>query len=193
MTRRNVWVTLAAGAVAAMSALGLATPSQASGGGHDGQEITILDDCHAASFNLAIGAGTCVGDGETTFDAFIAELTATKKAAEWKFDPSKLTIRGGRPVILENDGGETHTFTMVKAFGGGFVAPLNQLSGNPVPAEECATTLPDGKLLPKPPSPVNVFVAADKEASFRTAGLRPGTYMFECCIHPWMRVVLTIR
>ena len=192
MTRRNVWVTLAAGAVAAMSALGLATPSQASGGGHDGQEITILDDCHAASFN-AIRPGICVGEGETTFAAFIAELTATRKAAEWRFDPSKLTIRGGRPVILENDGGETHTFTMVKAFGGGFIAPLNQLSGNLIPAGECASTLPDGKLVPMPESPVNVFVDADKEAAFQTAGLKPGTYMFECCIHPWMRVVLTVK
>ena len=105
-----------------------------------------------------------------------------------------LTIRGGRPVILENEGGETHTFTMVKMFGGGFVDVLNKLSGNPVPAEECATTLPDGTtLVPKPPSAVNVFVAADKEVAFKTAGLKPGKYLFECCIHPWMRVVLTVR
>lgn len=103
-----------------------------------------------------------------------------------------LTVRAGRPVIIENEGGETHSFTLVKAFGGGFVGGLNQLSGNPVPSPECATTV-GGQLVPQPPSPVNVFVAADKESAFRTAGLAPGQYLFQCCIHPWMRVVLTVR
>jgi len=128
-------------------------------------------------------------------------LTATQRAKDWKFDPSMLTIRRGRPVILENEGGETHSFTMVKAFGGGFVPVLNGLSDNGVLAEECVTrapdgsliTRPDGTLLPRKPSAVNVFVAADKEAAFRTARLKPGKYMFQCCIHPWMRVVLTVK
>lgn len=103
-----------------------------------------------------------------------------------------LAVLGGRPVIVENEGGETHTFTLVKAFGGGFVDPLNGLSGNPVPATECAQTLPNGDLVPQPPSPVNVFVSAGKEVALQTAGLKPGKYMFQCCIHPWMRVVLTV-
>ena len=190
MRRRSVSVALTAGALSAVSALALATPSDASGGG---QKIEMEDSCQPSSFNAVLPPGTCVGDGETPFGAFIAELTATQRAKDWKFDPSMLTIRRGRPVILENEGGETHSFTMVKAFGGGFVAPLNQLSGNPVPAEECATTMPDHSLVPKPPSAVNVFVAADKEVAFRTARLKPGKYMFECCIHPWMRVVLTVK
>ena len=71
---------------------------------------------------------------------------------------------------------------------------LNQPPGNPVPAEECAATAPDGSLIPQPPSPVNVFVAANKQDAFATAGLLPGAQIFsECCIHPWMRVVLTVR
>lgn len=191
-----------------MSALALATPSDASrdggqdrhdgqdrDGGHDrhgGQTIEIQDDCNPASFNAAFG-DVCIGDGETTVEEFFAELAATQQAKEWKFDPSMLTIRKGRPVILENEGGETHTFTMVGAFGGGFVAGLNAISGNPVPAGECATTLPNGDLVPTPPSAVNVFVDADKEAAFSTARLMPGSYKFECCIHPWMRVVLTVK
>jgi plastocyanin len=190
MWRKGTSVALTAGAISAVTALALASPSDASGGG---QKIKMRDDCQPATFNLAIGPGTCIGDGNTSVNAFFAEIAATQQAKRWKFDPSKLTIRGGRPVILENEGGETHTFTMVKAFGGGFVAPLNALSGNPVPAGECATTLPDGSLAPKPPSAVNEFVAADKEAAFRTAGLKPGKYMFQCCIHPWMRIVLTVK
>jgi len=189
MSRRTFGVTLAASALSCVAALTLAAPSEAS---RDGQAIKMNDDCQATSFNAVLGAGACVGGGETSFNAFIAELTATKKVEDWNFDPSMLGVRDGRPVILKNEGGETHTFTMVKAFGGGFIVPLNQLSGNPVPAAECASTLPDGSLAPKPPSPVNVFVAADKESAFRTAGLKPGKYLFQCCIHPWMRVVLTV-
>lgn len=190
MWRKNASLALIAVAISATSGLAMASPVEASG---EAQQIQILDDCQPASFNAAIGPGTCIGDGETAFRAFIAELTATKVAVDWKFVPSMLTVRNGRPVMLENEGGETHTFTMVKAFGGGFVAPLNALSGNPVPAAECATTQPDGTLVPKPQSRVNVFVAADKESAFRTARLKPGKYMFQCCVHPWMRVILTVK
>jgi len=190
MWRRSISVALTAGAISTIGALALAAPSDASRGG---QKVEIQDDCQPTSFNQAVGAGACIGDGETSFARFIAEVTATQKAKDWKFDPSMLAIRGRRPVILENEGGETHTFTMVKAFGGGFIPILNQLSGNSVPAEECATTLADGTLAPKPPSAVNVFVAADKEGAFKTAGLKPGKYMFQCCIHPWMRIVLTVK
>lgn len=145
MWRRSMSVALTAGAISAMSALVLATPSDASRGG---QKVEIQDDCQPASFNAVFGAGVCVGDGETSLNAFIRQLTATKIAKDWKSDPSMLTIRGGRPVILENEGGETHSFTLVKAFGGGFIPLLNQLSGNPVPTQECATTLPNGDLAP---------------------------------------------
>ena len=45
--------------------------------------------------------------------------------------------RMGDTFVAVNNGGETHTFTEVKAFGGGIVPLLNVLSGNPVPAPEC--------------------------------------------------------
>jgi len=186
MWRRTVSAALMVGTVSVMSAVALAIPSVASDGG---QKIEIEDDCQPASFNSFIGPGACIGDGETSFGTFIAELRATHQAADWKFDPSMLTVRAGRPVILKNEGGETHTFTMVKAFGGGFVQPLNDLSDNPTPAPECVAEAGG----PAPASPFNVFVAADKEVSFRTAGLMPGQYMFQCCIHPWMRIVLTVK
>lgn len=198
MWRRSISVALTAGAISTIGALALAAPSDASRGG---QKVEMQDDCQPTSFNLVLGDGACIGDGETSFARFIAEVGRTQRAKEWKFDPSMLTVRAGRPVILENEGGETHTFTMVKAFGGGFVPALNGLSGNAVLAEECVSRAadgslipqPDGTLLPKPPSAVNVFVAADKEGAFKSAGLKPGKYMFQCCIHPWMRIVLTVK
>jgi plastocyanin len=190
MWRRIVPAALMVGAFSVMSAVVMATPSVASDGG--GQRIEIHDDCQPASFNLVLGKGACIGDGETSFNAFIAEVQATQRAAAWHFDPSMLTVRAGRPVLLKNEGGETHTFTMVKAFGGGIVPILNQLSGNPVMAPECGT-MSGTMVMPTLPSPVNVYVSADKERAFKTAGLRPGKYMFQCCIHPWMRVILTVR
>ena len=157
------------------------TPSGAS----SGESVRMFDDCDVSSFNAAVGPGTCVGDGETTFSEFIAELQRTQQAEEWRFKPEMLTVEGGRPVIVENRGGETHTFTQVAAFGGGFVPPLNDLSGNTTLAPECAA----------PPSvaPINLLVSAGAEAAFQTAGLPPGTYEFQCCIHPWMRIILTVE
>lgn len=189
MWRRSVSVAVVTGVVSVVTALAMATPGAADGG----HKIRIFDDCDPTSFNAAVAPGTCTGDGETTFGQFIEEVTATQAAADWRFKPSMLRIHEGRPVILENRGGETHTFTLVPAFGGGFVDVLNTLSGNPEPAPECASKAADGTLVPQPPSPVNVFVAADQEETFATKGMKPGKYMFECCVHPWMRVILTIR
>ena len=160
-------------------------------GSSHGQQVKIEDDCQPASFNAAVRPGTCKGDGETTFDSFITEVTKTKQAEDWHFDPSMLAAKAGRPVILENEGGETHTFTLVKVFGGGFIPILNNLSGNPIAAPECVN--PGNAQVPAPPSPTNVFVDAGTNAAFRTAGLLPGKYMFQCCIHPWMRVILTVK
>ncbi|MFM6849525.1 MAG: hypothetical protein ACKOVB_10520 [Terrabacter sp.] len=192
MWHKKVSIALSAGSLAALSALAFAVPTEAARQG--AQRIRINDDCNPASFNAVLGSpDACVKkNGKTTFEAFVAELTATQKVAAWNFKPSMLKIKEGRPVILDNRGGETHTFTMVDHFGGGFVGFLNAPSGNPVPAEECVTHGAGG-LLPKPPSPVNVFVSAGAREAFDTAHLMPGTYLFQCCIHPWMRVVLTVK
>ena len=163
------------------------SPAQSSASG--GESVRMFDDCDVTSFNApppaGVGPGICVGDGETTFADFIAELKRTQQAEEWRFKPDMLTVESGRPVIVENRGGETHTFTQVAAFGGGFVPALNNLSGNTTLAPECAA----------PPSvaPINLLVSAGAEAAFQTAGLPPGTYQFQCCIHPWMRIILTVE
>ena len=155
--------------------------------------IRIQGPCDPATFNAAVGPGTCVGNGETTFAHFISELTSAQKVGSWHFDPSAGTLAPGTVLSLQNRAGETHTFTKVKEFGGGFIAPLNALSGNPVPAPECATVAM-GNLVPKPPSPSNIFVEAGETEDGPTAGsaiLPSGTTTkFQCCIHPWMRTEL---
>jgi plastocyanin len=199
MRKHTVPTLLGAGVLALAGVLAVPAVSQAD---HGGGQVKIYDDCDPATFNAdppaGIGPGTCAerergSSHHTTLQALIGEVAATKQAKEWRFDPSMLSVEGGRPVILENRGGETHTFTMVAKFGGGFIPILNQLSDNPVPTDECAAPGPDGTLIPQPASPVNVFVDAGKEMAFSSAGLKPGRYMFQCCFHPWMRVILTVK
>ena len=89
----------------------------------------------------------------------------------------------GQSIVIENRGGETHTFTPVAEFGGGFVTELNGISGNPVPAPEC---LNFGLI---------VFIPAGGIEVGPTAGsseLPVGSHKFQCCIHPWMRTVIDV-
>jgi plastocyanin len=142
--------------------------------------VLMKDDCDPTTFNQAVGPGTCVGNGETTFQQFIAELTAERTVDDWEFDPDGLHVRSQSSVTARNVGGETHTFTEVKQFGGGIVPPLNDLSGNPVPAPECLTPEIIGPTF----TPPGGTVASN--------ALAPGTHRFQCCIHPWMRTTVEV-
>lgn len=171
--------------------------------------ITMRDACDPASFNAAVGSGTCVAGqhGTTLFSDFMGELQTDQIAGAWRFNPMlnategnfklvRLDLKQGDQTTIENKGGETHTFTRVQKFGGGFIAPLNRLSGNPDPTPECAQVLPDGSLAPQPESAANQFVEAGKTESGPTAGssaLPKGMSRWECCVHPWMRMVVVVH
>jgi hypothetical protein len=158
--------------------------SVAAGAVQGDKNIRMYDDCEPASFDAVLGVGACVGKGHTTFDEFIQELQETQDAHAWRNQPSVMQVNVGRPTFIENRGGETHTFTPVAAFGGGFVNQLNGISGNPVPAPECLNI---GAL---------IFIPAGGSASGPTAGstdLPVGTHNFQCCIHPWMRTVIQVE
>jgi len=171
--------------------------------------ITIRDACDPDSFNLAVGPGTCVAGthGTTLFPDFIAELQEDHIAGAWRFNPLlnaterhfnlvRLNLKPGDHTTIENKGGETHTFTRVKQFAGGFIVPLNGLSGNPDPAPECAQVLPDGSLVPQAESDTNQFVEAGKTEAGPTAGtdaLPHGVTRWECCVHPWMRMLVVVK
>jgi hypothetical protein len=147
------------------------------------KKVRLLDDCDPATFNAVLGDGTCIGNGHTTFAEFIEELEETQDAHKWRNQPSQMHVNVGRPTLIENRGGEVHTFTPVAVFGGGFVAELNGISGNPVPAPEC---LNFGSI---------VFIPAGATEEGPTAGtseLPVGTTRFQCCIHPWMRTVVEV-
>ena len=174
-TQAVVWLALAA-----MAALSLTTHAAVQGD----KKIRLLDDCEPVSFNAVLGDGACIGNGHTTFEEFIAELEATQDVHTWRNQPSNMLLNVGRPTLIENVGGEVHTFTPVAAFGGGFVNELNGISGNPVPAPECLNFAGI------------VFIPAGGTEEGPTAGssdLPVGTHRFQCCIHPWMRTVIEVQ
>ncbi len=98
-------------------------------------------------------------------------------------------------LVAFNAGGEAHTFTEVARFGGGFVVVLNQLSGNPVPAPECAdpNSKPDAQgLLPPAKSALASFIPPGGHLSVDVPPIGK-TELYQCCIHPWMRASITGR
>jgi plastocyanin len=158
----------------------------AGAGSNLGARVDMTDDCDPATFNAAIGPGTCVGGGETTFQDFVAQLRAQGSADGWAFDPGKLRLKPGANISVRNEGGEFHTFTEVANYGGGCIAALNTILGlTPVP--EC---LP----LAGPNGPPLAFITTGVQAggSRSFAALAPGVHRFECLIHPWMRTTVTV-
>jgi plastocyanin len=164
---------LAAGAaviVLALPGVGVADPNR----------IVARDDCDATTFNAAVGPGTCVGGGGTTFGDFIGQLVDHKFAGSWRFSPKQVKIDAGQPLVVTNRGGETHTFTQTTQFGGGgIVPPLNEiLFGTPTPP-----TFFFG-----PPN----FIPAGGTLNVPASMLTPGTHLFVCIIHPWMEETVVV-
>jgi plastocyanin len=142
-------------------------------------QVSAQDQCDPASFNAALGAGTCTKQGTVTLTAFNNELNSTHQVATWRFVPSNVSIRVGQAITVRNDGGEKHTFTEVAAFGGGIVPALNSASGNPQETPECAA--------------LSATAMIASGANFRTdAATDAGTEYYQCCIHPWMRATVTV-
>lgn len=155
--------------------LSAASPSSASA---SAQLVNMLDACDAATFNAAVGPGTCLRQAGVRFDDFIAQLTRNGVAGAWQFAPPLLTSHLDQTLRAVNRGGEVHTFTRVAAFGGGIVPPLNALSHNPVVAPECTKLEGDD------------FVAPG--GAYEEKVDHQGTLRFQCCIHPWMRTTVQV-
>src|SRR5262249_2588677 len=99
----------------------------------NGSTVAMVDNCDPATFNAAVGPGTCAAtphQNDTTFAEFI-ELLFSPLAANiighpaWNFTPGYISTRAGQTVRVTNAGGEDHTFTEVAEFGGGVVPALN--------------------------------------------------------------------
>jgi hypothetical protein len=175
-------VTFRTAVWAAFAAVALLSLTAGAGAVQGDKKIRMYDDCEPTTFNAVLGDGACIGNGHTTFAEFIEELEETQDAHKWRNQPSQMQLNPGRPTLIENRGGEVHTFTPVAAFGGGFIPDLNGISGNPVPAPEC---LNFGSLVFIPPG-------ATEDGPTAGSDLSAGTHRFQCCIHPWMRTVIEV-
>jgi plastocyanin len=142
--------------------------------------VDMLDKCDQATFDAAVGPGTCTRRHGTPFARFIAELTAHQSARAWRNRPSQLEAEVGQTIVAFNRGGEVHTFTKVAKYGGGIVPLLNQLAGTPDVAPECLGLGPAEFV---PPG------GTDTEEPIATTG----TVRFMCCIHPWMKTTVTVE
>lgn len=139
------------------------------------QPVSLRDDCDPVSFDAALhDPNACVRKGSgLPFDRFVAELTRNHSVGAWRIAPDQVDAEPGTILVTTNQGGETHTFTRVAAFGGGIVPFLNGLAGTPTPAPECN------------PGTLNFLTPG---ASTQTTVANDGTELYQCCIHPWMRM-----
>ena len=153
-------------------------------------QVVALDECDPDTFNAALGEG---GTGfchnvalaafgyATKLDDLITKAAAGTPDPGWDFEPDSLTVHKGTALSVVNQGGEPHTFTEVSQFGGGFIEPLNHGEAT-VP--ECAGGFS------------NVAVARTRivqGSRLDVTGLSKGKHLFECCIHPWMRAVVSVE
>jgi plastocyanin len=141
------------------------------------RKIAMRDACDPADPAWAPTGGCLLKRGDVTNAEFGAALRSPLAQAvvghqSWRFEPSYASIESGKSLRISNSGGRVHTFTEVRQFGGGRVAPLNF---GLTPAPECAAA-------------VNVPAGGSAEIP----NLSDGVHNFECCIHPWMRATVKV-
>jgi plastocyanin len=150
-------------------------------------EIVALDECDPLTFNAALGNDFCknvalapLGFATTLQDLF-AKAAAGTADPGWDFEPDTLKVKEGGTLFVSDQGGEPHTFTEVKQFGGGFIEGLN--AGDKV-VPECVGGF----------SRVDVAKTRIIQGSqTQVTGLSKGIHHFQCCIHPWMRVTVEVK
>ena len=181
--RKALEITLLAGSLV----LAGANYTMAQGKPADIAQVVALDECDPATFNRpsAAGPGFCrnvaVG-AQTTFANLFAEAEAGTPDPNWDFEPDTLTIQKGTLVLVVDQGGEPHTFTEVGKFGGGFVPGLNGPGETVVP--ECAGGF----------SRVAVAKTRILQGSqLIVTHLSKGKHLFQCCLHPWMRMEIDVK
>ena len=173
-----------AAAVMALILVLPAMPVLADGGGHGGRTVELRDRCDPVTFDAAIGPGTCAPhDGElVTFGTFLQFLNPVDFGhPKWLIKPEHAKIKAGDRLNVIVRGGEFHTFTEVAAFGPGCVPFINDalgLAGAPAVADCNAAFAATG---------------VGPGGTLSVTGLAPGTHLFICLIHPWMRSTIEVR
>jgi plastocyanin len=148
-------------------------------------QVVALDECDPKTFNDALGPDFCKNIAlgyTTTLSDLFSEAQSGHPDPKWDFEPDTVQIHQGTPLSVVDQGGEPHTFTEVKHFGGGFIPQLNAPGEHTVP--ECKGGFGE------------VAVARTRllqGSQLQVTGLAPGEHRFQCCIHPWMRVKVEVK
>ena len=150
-------------------------------------QVVALDECDPTTFNAVLGPDFCknvalaaLGYATTLSDLFTEAANGTPDPG-WDFEPDTVKIKEGTILTVVDQGGEPHTFTEVAKFGGGFIPGLND-GQDTVP--ECTGGFK------------NVAVAKTRilqGSQTQVTNLSKGEHLFECCIHPWMRVKVEVK
>ena len=149
-------------------------------------QVIALDECDPTTFDAVLGPDYCKNvtlGAFTTLPVLSAGAEAGTPDPGWDFEPDQVTIKEGTVVSAVNQGGEPHTFTEVQAFGNGFLPPLNPGSATTV-IPEC-----NGGFK-------NIAVARTRVVQgsrLDVSGLSKGRHLFQCCIHPWMRMEVDVK
>ncbi len=172
--------------IAGWAILAGATHAGAQPGSPGLAQVVALDECDPTTFNAAVGPDFCknvtLGAFTTLSDLFAGAEAGTPDPG-WDFEPDQVTIHNGDILSVVDQGGEPHTFTEVKAFGNGFVPPLNVGSATTA-IPECAGGF----------STVAVAKTRILQGShLDITGLSKGKHLFQCCIHPWMRMEVDVK
>lgn len=144
--------------------------------------VEVRDDCDPKDPAWAPTGGCTLKGGDVTFAEFGLLLFSPLSAPSiighpaWRMDPTYFKIEPDETVTVKNTGGRNHTFTEVTNFGGGFVPFLN---GTLKEAPECAAVAAAPPLAPG--------------AHLQLKGLGVGNHSFQCCIHPWMRILIKVE
>lgn len=174
-----------------------ATHAAAQPDSRDIAQVVALDECDPTTFNAALsesGGGFChnVSLAALGYATMLSDLLNVAENGDpatnpdtkgWDFEPDQLTIKQGGVVSVVDEGGEPHTFTEVKAFGNGFLPPLNPGSSTSV-IPECQGGFK------------NIAVARTRVVQgsrLDITGLSKGKHLFQCCIHPWMRMEVDVQ
>ncbi len=165
-----------------------ATSAKAQGNWPDLVEVVALDECDPATFNAALGINgvpfclnVALGYTTTLSDLFTEATGPGVGDAAWDFEPDKIVMKKGTVLEVVDQGGEPHTFTEVKKFGGGF---LDGLNGGEAEAPEC-----QGGFKTLAVARTRIL----QGSHLLITGLAKGTHYFQCCIHPWMRMEVDVK
>jgi plastocyanin len=153
-----------------------------------GQQIRLRDNCDPAGFpNNLCAPNHKGGIGLQQLLDFVharpQHVLEQRNALGWRFSPDRTHVKLGTTLAVNNEGGETHTFTQVAAFHDlGCIPPFSlAMFGTPAVDPICPAPF-------VPPGP-----AVDPGGTLQVPLTQAGTFNFQCFIHPWMRTTITVE